>query len=212
MTLKEALTELINENILIDFDEQNNSIEITESHNEDENYKKDNSKNDVLRSVKIVGIEEFIIAFKPDNKDFRFLGSLINDNVKHIKKSCDGIVFCKMNNQNYVLLVELKSTTHKYLQEKYKATKLLLTFLNETLKTYYEIEEKFIVVNVLFDRKPKRGKPKFLPLPIQRKENTQVYFHQGYLNAEGNESRIKRILDALNEEIRGNDDITYLNY
>lgn len=215
MTLKEALFELINEEVLIDFDKQNNKIEITESHEGKENYKPEN-RDKFLQSVTIVGIknEEFIIAFKPDsdNKDYKFLSGLINDKVRNIKKSCDGIIFCKINDQHYILAVELKSEKPKDLNKKYKAVKLFLTFLNEILKMYYDIEEKFIIVNVLFDRNPKTGKPNFLPIPSQREESTEIYFQQGFKKSEGNESRIKRILDALNEEIKGNNDITYLNY
>ena len=215
MTLKEALFELINEEVVIEFDERNNKIEITELHEGKGDYKP-NSRDKFLHSVSIVGIkkEEFIIAFKPDSdkKELKFLSGLINDKVRNIKKSCDGIVFCKINNQYYILAVELKSEKPKDLNKKYKAVKLFLTFLNEILKMYYDIEEKFIIVNVLFDRNPKKGKPNFLPIPSQREEHTQIYFQQGFDKTEGNESRIRRILDAINEEIKGSDDITYLNY
>lgn len=215
MTLKEALFELINEEVLIDFDDQNNKIEITELQEGKGDYKPEN-RDKFLQSVTIVGIkkEDFIIAFKPDSdkKELKFLSGLINDKVRNIKKSCDGIIFCEINNQHYILAVELKSEKPKDLNKKYKAVKLFLTFLNEILKMYYDIEKKFIVINVLFDRNPKTGKPNFLPIPSQREENTEVYFQQGFNKTEGNEARIRRILDALNEEIRGNNDITYLNY
>lgn len=214
MTLKEALFELIEENILIDFDEKNDKnevIEIKETNHQDTNYKSQKSKKQKLKSVKIVGIEEIIIAFKPDDKNYHFLGKLIKDKIKHIKKACDGIIFCKIKSQNYVLLVELKSDYKDGLQDKYKAGRLFISFLNEILKNYYNITVNFMVINVLFDTNPQKGKPMFLPVPNQRKENIEIYVQQGFQKSEGNESRIRDILNAINEEQRGNDDITYLN-
>ncbi len=226
MTLKEALFELINEDVLIDFDEQNNAIEIVELHEGRENYKPENCDK-LLQSVATIGIkkEEFIIAFKPDEDKYRFLGDLIKtkkkgdkNSRKSLKKSCDGIIFCEIDNQHYILAVELKSENPKDLQKKYKAVKLFLIFLNEILKMYYNITREFIVINVLFDKNPQKGKPFFLPIPKQRVENKEIYFRQGFKrkneDKENNryEAKIKRILDALNEEIRGNNDITYLNY
>lgn len=219
MTLKEALFELINENVLIDFDERNESIEIIETNEGNQEYTLEKSKN-LLNSVTIIGIknENFIIGFKPDMKGFEFLGNLIETKKegdiksrKPIKKSCDGIIFCKIKNQYYILVIELKSEKVNDLQKKYKAVKLFLTFLNETLKMYYDIEEEFIVVNILFDRNLKSGKPKFLPAPSEREKNVQIYFQQGFKKSDGNITKIERILDALNEEIKGNNDITYLN-
>jgi hypothetical protein len=214
MTLKEALFELINEEVLIDFDDRNGSIEIIETNEGNQEYTFEKNQT-LLNSVTILGIkkEDFIIGFKPDSnrKDLKFLGDLINQ-VQHIKKSCDGIIFCKIKNEYYILVIELKSEKAKDLQKKYKAVKLFLTFLNETLKMYYDIEKKFVVVNILFDRNLKSGKPRFLPVPSEREENIQIYFQQGFNKSEQNKIRIERILDALNEEINGDNDITYINY
>ena len=68
-----------------------------------------------------------------------------------------------------------------------------------------------MVINVLFDTNPQKGKPMFLPIPNQRKENIEIYVQQGFQKSEGNESRIKDILNAINEEQKGNNDITYIN-
>jgi len=214
MTLKEALFELIEENVLIDFDEkndQNETIEIIETNHQDNDYKTQKSKKQKLHSVKIVGIEKIIIAFKPDDKNYHFLGGLIKDKVKHIKKACDGIIFCKIKGQNYVLLVELKSDYKDGLQDKYKAGRLFITFLNEILKSYYNIKENFMVINILFDTNPQKGKPMFLPVPNQRNEEVEIYVQQGFQKSEGNESRIRDILNAINKEQSENNDITYIN-
>ncbi|AFM06275.1 hypothetical protein Fleli_3973 [Bernardetia litoralis DSM 6794] len=219
MTLKEALFELINENVLIDFDERNESIELVETNDGNQTHTQEKKKT-LLNSVTIIGIksEDFIIAFKPDTDRFRFLGNLIKTKKegdeksrKPIKKSCDGIIFCKIKGVHYILVVELKSEKRNSLQEKYKAVKLFLTFLNETLKMYYDIEKNFTVINILFDRNLKSGKPRFLPAPSEREKNIQIYFQQGFNKPQENKTRIERILDALNEEIKGNNDITYLN-
>lgn len=178
--LSEKLSQLIHQEAHILFDEKRKVIKIEEPQNKESNE---------LRSVIITGIQNFYFALKLDHEKHEFLGTLIN-NVTDIKKACDAIIFCEVNNQNYIFLVEMKSKNKEGVHEKIKSTEAFLAFLDVILKNHYKIQliDNIIVKNILFDRKVNKGKPN----KVSQKDVT--FFHQGFDKQDNNEAKIRNFI------------------
>lgn len=179
--LSEKLSQLIHQEAHIFFDDKNKVVRIEEPQN---------TKSTQLRSVIIKGIQNFYFALKLDHEKHKFLGSLIND-VTDIKKACDAIIFCQVNNQNYIFLVEMKSDDSEGVAEKIKSTEAFLAFLEVILQNHYKIQiiDNVKIRNILFDRKVNKGKP------IGEISKKGVDFlHQGFDKQDNNEAWIRNFI------------------
>jgi len=179
--LSEKLSQLIHQDAHILFDEKNKIVKIEEPQNTDSRQ---------LRSVIIKGIQNFYFALKLDHEKHKFLGSLIND-VTDIKKACDAIIFCKVNNQNYVFLVEMKSDDSEGIIEKIRSTEAFLAFINTILRNHYKIQliGNVHIKKILFDRKVNKGKS----INVVSKRDIN-FFHQGFDKQDNNEAWIRNFI------------------
>ena len=97
--LYEVLKDVIEDEVQIEFDEENHCLVLTEEQNK-------GSK--VLKSVRFKLQYDhskpknyiFHFAFKLDDERYKFLGQLFNRRLENIRKAVDAVVFCEFRNHN----------------------------------------------------------------------------------------------------------------
>lgn len=137
-----------------------------------------------LHSVKITGFEKIYFALKLDHNNHPFLGDLIPKGLW--RKSVDALIFGRVNERNYIFLIELKSRTADDVVEKIRSSKAFLSFLFTIFKEHYgiDIQENVRIRSVLFDRKVIKGKPQI---------NDKGYYQEGFAKTD-NETRIRNFI------------------
>jgi hypothetical protein len=182
MTLTESIIEIINPITFINFNNSDDSIVVDEPKN---------LENKQLKSIKINGIQEVYAAIKLDLENVPFTGRLINEG--KYKKACDAILFCKVNNKDYIFIIELKSNELNLNEviQKFRNAKCFIEYLRVILKCYHNIDIPDIdnnkIISLLFDRKLTR-KPTIVD------KNGEKFKHQGFGNP-NNEVDIRRFIN-----------------
>lgn len=192
MKLKEIFDILIHAEAFegADFDTSSKSLMLVEKPLE-------NNKTQLL-SVTIVGIDEVYAAIKldADRRDFLRPDGLIRscegekeENKKHhAHKKCDYIVFCRVDNTNYILLIEMKSEEAKHIPEKIKSTKAIVAYFIELINLCYNYEiEDFKQISILFDTSTNKS--------ITELERGNVrYKHQGFYKKQDGRTLMKHLI------------------
>jgi len=179
MKLSEVILEIINPAVFI---EHSPELVIDEPQNVD---------NRQLKSVKITGIQEVYAAIKLDTENIPFTGCLINDG--KYKKACDAIVFCKVNNKDYIFIIELKSNELDLNEviQKFRNARGFIEYLRTIFNYYHKLKVPDIdndkIISILFDRK-------FTRKPVLVEKHGEKFKHQGFGNPH-NEVNIRRFVN-----------------
>jgi hypothetical protein len=158
----------------------------------------ENNKTQLL-SVTIKGIDEVYAAIKldTDRRDFLRPDGLIrscegetDEARRHdAHKKCDYLVFCRVNTQNYVLLIEMKSDEAKHIPEKIKSSKAILAYFIELIRLCYDYElTDFKQIAILFDKNSNKS--------ITELERGNVKFkHQGFYKEQNGITLMKHLIN-----------------
>lgn len=135
----------------------------------------------------------FHFAFKLDDKQYRFLGKLIKDDVKNIRKAVDAVVICEYNNRKRILLIELKSKVNDSLEKKIKSSKLVVNYIKDYLNVFSGVTlDGFEYCSILFDRRPiKQGKRKDFK---KKYAGDELFYHQGFGKSKNNTAFIENFI------------------
>lgn len=187
--LYEVLKDVIEDEVQIEFDEENHCLVLTEEQNK-------GSK--VLKSVRFKLQYDhskpknyiFHFAFKLDDERYKFLGQLFNRRLENIRKAVDAVVFCEFRNKKYIFLIEMKSSERKGFIQKFKSSRLFIKYLEYYLLEYHKIDiSDFGFRSILFDRKVNTRK--IVKTDFQ---NDEKFYHQGFSRPTNNEADIRNFI------------------
>lgn len=121
------IKKLLNPDVLIDMDTLKGILRIKES-----------GVDAKLKKVDIMGVNvNSTVAFKLDY--YNQLTPYLNRSEKNINKGCDAIIFTQVNNQNHLLICELKSYAPKEVDfvAKMKNSSIFLECISALLRTFF---------------------------------------------------------------------------
>jgi hypothetical protein len=98
-----------------------------------------------------------------------------------IRRACDAVIFCLVNDEPYILCIELKTSeqTRKDVTEQFQSAHCLLDFLDSVLRTYHQTSLKnwsrryFLIYNKGKENSPK---PPLMDIANNNSPETAMFY------------------------------------
>ena len=115
------------------------------------------------RYVKFKGIKGQYFVFKLDHPNLKRISNYLNPHNADINKGCDAIIYAKVNQRKYILLIELKSESQSGIAKAKKQlinSEFFVNYLNELINCYGKIRTDNIKKRYfIFCTRPSAPKP-----------------------------------------------------